>query len=105
MATGEWPMIVNVKSGFSAGNHSVVITARDSLGLTANATMNYHLEEEEQSKQNRMYIYIIPYSLDQTLRLLLILSRDFVRRLYESSYYFFKHCWKPLKRNPTPSQM
>ena len=73
MATGEWPMIVNVKSGFSAGNHSVVITARDSLGLTANATMNYHLEEEEQSKQNRMYI--IPYSLDQTPQLLCIYTQ------------------------------
>ena len=55
MATGEWPLIINVQSGFLAGNHSVVITARDSLGLTANATINYRLEEEEQSKQNRMH--------------------------------------------------
>ena len=54
MATGEWPMIVNVRSGFSAGNHSVVIMTRDSLGLTANGTVSYLLEEEEQSKQNRM---------------------------------------------------
>jgi hypothetical protein len=52
---GQWPMIINVQSGLSAGNHSVVITARDILGLTADATLTYLLEEEEQARQNRMY--------------------------------------------------
>ena len=55
MATGQWPMIINVQSGLSAGNHSVVITARDILGLTAETTLSYLLEEEEQARQNRMY--------------------------------------------------
>ena len=54
MATGEWPLIINVQSDFSVGNHSVVLTARDHLGLTANTTINYLLKEEEQSKKNRM---------------------------------------------------
>ena len=53
MAIGKWPMIINVQSGFTAGNHSVVVTARDILGLTANVTLNYRLQEEEKSKQNR----------------------------------------------------
>ena len=61
MATGQWPMIINVQSGLSAGNHSVVITVRDILGLTADTTLNYLLEEEEQARQNRMYNwYTIP---------------------------------------------
>ena len=55
MATGEWPMIINVQSGLSPGNHSMVITARDILGLTADATLTYLLEEEERARQNRMY--------------------------------------------------
>ena len=54
MATGKWPMIISVQSGLSPGNHSVVIAARDILGLTANATLNYLLEEEERARQNRM---------------------------------------------------
>ena len=53
MATGKWPMIINAQSGLSPGNHSVVITARDILGLTADATLNYLLEEEERTRQNR----------------------------------------------------
>ena len=56
MAIGEWPMIINVQSGLSPGNHSVVITARDIIGLTADATLNYLLENEEQARLNRMYI-------------------------------------------------
>ena len=55
MATGEWPMIINVQSGLSPGNHSMVITARDILGLTADATLTYLLEEEERARQNCMY--------------------------------------------------
>ena len=55
MATGEWPMIINVQSGLSPGNHSVVITARDILGLTADTMLTYLLEEEERARQNRMY--------------------------------------------------
>ena len=55
MAIGEWPMIINVQSGLSPGNHSVVITARDIIGLTADATLTYLLENEEQSRLNRMY--------------------------------------------------
>lgn len=46
-------MIINVQSGLSAGNHSVVISVRDILGLTADTTLNYLLEEEEQARQNR----------------------------------------------------
>ena len=57
MATGEWPMIINVQSGLSPGNHSVVITARDILGLTADTMLTYLLEEEERARQNRMYNY------------------------------------------------
>ena len=54
LSTGEWPMVINVQSGLSAGNHSVVISATDTIGLTTNTTVNYILEEEEQAKQNRM---------------------------------------------------
>ena len=56
VAIGEWPMIINVQSGLSPGNHSVVITARDIIGLTADATLTYLLENEEQARLNRMYI-------------------------------------------------
>ena len=56
MTIGEWPMIINVRSGLSPGNHSVVITARDIIGLTADATLTYLLENEEQARLNRMYI-------------------------------------------------
>ena len=61
MATGQWPMIINAQSGLSAGNHSVVITARDILGLTAETTLSYLLEEEEQARQNCMYSYNSAY--------------------------------------------
>ena len=61
MAIGEWPMIINVQSGLSPGNHSVVITARDIIGLTADATLTYLLENEEENRLNRMYNkYIVP---------------------------------------------
>ena len=55
MAIGEWPVIINVQSGLSPGNHSVVITARDIIGLTADATLTYLLENEERARLNRMY--------------------------------------------------
>ena len=48
-------MIINVQSGLSPGNHSVVITARDIIGLTADVTLTYLLENEEQARLNRMY--------------------------------------------------
>ena len=61
MAIGKWPMIINVQSGLSPGNHSVVITARDIIGLTADATLTYLLENEERARLNRMYNkYIVP---------------------------------------------
>ena len=54
-------MIINVQSGLSPGNHSVVITARDIIGLTADATLTYLLENEEEDRLNRMYNkYIVP---------------------------------------------
>ena len=60
-------MIINVQSGLSAGNHSVVIAVRDILGLTAHTTLNYLLEEEEEARQNRMYnwytVPIIDYNI------------------------------------------
>ena len=62
MTTGQWPMIINIQSGLSAGNHSVIITARDILGLTADTTLNYLLEEEVQSRKNRMTIATIIYT-------------------------------------------
>ena len=61
MATGQWPMIINIQSELSAGNHSMVIAVRDILGLTAHTTLNYLLEEEEQARQNCMYNwYTVP---------------------------------------------
>ena len=32
---GEWPLVINVRTAFTAGNHSVSITAADSIGLSA----------------------------------------------------------------------
>jgi len=33
--TGEWPIVINDRTAFSVGNHSVSIAAADSIGLTA----------------------------------------------------------------------
>ena len=46
-------MIINVQSGFSAGEHNVIVSVIDSIGLTTNTTVNYELEDEE-TEQNRM---------------------------------------------------
>ena len=32
---GEWPLVINTRTAFTAGNHSVSITAADSIGLSA----------------------------------------------------------------------
>ena len=53
VCTGKLPLRINIQSGLSVGNHSVVIIARDSLGLTTATPVNYALQEEDETERNR----------------------------------------------------
>ena len=41
--TGNWPIVINDRTAFSVGNHSVSIAAADSIGLTAQNVVPFTL--------------------------------------------------------------
>jgi len=43
ICTGEWPIVINDRTAFSVGNHSVSIAAADSIGLTAQNVVPFTL--------------------------------------------------------------
>ena len=45
--TGELPLLINKKTSFSAGNHSVLLAVKDVAGYEVQKTVHYFLGDEE----------------------------------------------------------
>ena len=66
---GEWPLVINVRTAFTAGNHSVSITAADSIGLSAQNIVPFTLVDTTRTNRELMLIdYLcsityIPYTI------------------------------------------
>ena len=65
---GEWPLVINVRTAFTAGNHSVSITAADSIGLSARNIVPFTLVDTTRTNRELMLkdyhcsIVYIPYT-------------------------------------------
>ena len=54
---GEWPIVINDRTAFAVGNHSVSIAAADSIGLTAQSEVPFTLGDR--TRTNRELIMLI----------------------------------------------
>ena len=53
---GEWPLVINTRTAFTAGNHSVSITAADSNGLSAQNIVPFTLLDTTRTNRELMLI-------------------------------------------------
>ena len=53
---GEWPLVINIRTAFTAGNHSVSITAADSIGLSAQSIVPFTLLDTTRTNRELMLI-------------------------------------------------
>ena len=53
---GEWPLVINTRTAFTAGNHSVSITAADSIGLSAQSIVPFTLLDTTRTNRELMLI-------------------------------------------------
>ena len=66
---GEWPLVIIVRTAFTPGNHSVSITAADSIGLSARNVVPFTLVDTTRTNRELMLIdyhcsiTYIPYTI------------------------------------------
>ena len=53
---GEWPLVINIRTAFTAGNHSVSITAADTIGLSAQNIVPFTLLDTTRTNRELMLI-------------------------------------------------
>jgi len=54
---GEWPIVINDRTAFSVGNHSLSIAAADSIGLTAQGVVFFTLGNGTRTNRELAMIY------------------------------------------------
>ena len=54
--TGEWPIVINDRTAFAVGNHSVSIAAADSIGLTAQSEVPFTLGDRRRTNRELITI-------------------------------------------------
>ena len=82
---GEWPLVINVRTAFTAGNHSVSITAADSIGLSARNIVPFTLVDTTRTNREKDYhcsIVYIPYTI--LIKFILMILEE--QMCYENVY-------------------